>query len=266
MSDDKLIEQANKIRKGFVSVSETEEDTKLSFIDELNSLVRLIFKDEPIDAYTLISEEELHRWKKSRFKRLLKRATNISSLNIFYVSLLVTITLFLISEAIGFYSNDGIVTFKTYVQAILTEACFIFLNGYRSEGRINTLFTYLLRSMMFLFMLFVITAETASHGTKDISKIDSLTERISRIERQIEKNEQDIEKFKSMNWNVRMTQAIANRNKLEEELRSLLEQKEKSGASSELSEIMRYKIYAKAFFRIMLLMISVLITRRLFKF
>jgi hypothetical protein len=266
MDDSKLLEQANKIRKGYVSVTESEEDMKLSFIDELNSLVRLIFRDEPVDAYTLISEEELLRWKKSRVKRLLKRIVNTPVIKIFYASLLAAIVIFLISEAINFYSNDGVITLKTYVQAILTEVCFVFLNGYRSEGRINYIFTFILRACMFLFMLFVVTAETALHGTKDISKVDSLTDRIARIERQIEKNEQDIEKFKSMNWNIRMTQAIASRNKLEDELRRLLEQKELSGASDEVSSIMRYKIYAKAFFRIMLIMISVLITRRLFSF
>ena len=45
-----------------------------------------------------------------------------------------------------------------------------------------------------------------------------------------------------------------------------LKEKQAAGATQEVSELIRYKAYGKAFFRVLLLFISILVTRRIFYF
>jgi outer membrane murein-binding lipoprotein Lpp len=265
--NEELIKIADKIRKGYSSVLEDEEEDKLSFLDELNALVRAILKDEPIDIYTLLTPEELKKWKKAKIKRRIRRL--LSSFSIrggLYFAFLSTITLFLVSEALPFYAVDGVISAKTYLKAILTELSFIFLSGYIGNTKLTTALSYVLRVAIFCLMLFVITSEVALEGTENISKINNLATRIERLEKQIDRTEKDIEKYRQMNWPRNMTQSIRKREKLEEQLQELKERQEKEGASTEVSKILEYKIYGKAFFRLILMMITVLITRRIFKF
>ena len=49
-----IIKQAEKIRKGYTSVLEDEDEETLSFLDELNKLIRLILGDDSSDIYTLL--------------------------------------------------------------------------------------------------------------------------------------------------------------------------------------------------------------------
>lgn len=265
--DKELANIAEKIRKGYSSTLEDEEEEKLSFLDELNALVRVILRDEPVDIYTLLTPEELAKWRKAKLRRQIKRLiSSISIRRILFFILLATITAFLVSEAIPFYAMAGVITGKTWLKAILTEVCFIFLSGFRSDGNIQTLFVGLLRVSIFCLMLFVITSEVTLEGTKDISKIDNISSRIIRLEKQIDQTKVDIEHYKEINWSKNMTMSIRKREKLEEQLQELKERQEKEGASIEVSSLLRYKMYGKAAFRLILMFISVLITRRLYKF
>lgn len=267
-SEDKdLIEIANKIRKGYSSTLIDEEEENLSFLDELNNLVRVILKDEPIDVYTLLTKEELTKWKKAKTKRAFKRLIrSISIRNTLYFMLLATITGFLVSEAVSFYAVGSTITKKTWLKAILTEVCFIFLSGYRSDTKLQTFLVGMLRTCMFCLMLFVITSEVTLQGTKDVSKIGNLASRIERLENQIGKTELDIERYRKINWPRNMTQSIRKREQLENQLQKLKERQEKEGASTEVASILQYKMYGKAAFRLILMFISVLVTRRIFKF
>lgn len=264
MSED-LSRQADRIRKGFTSVTEEEDEVNLSFLDEINALVRVILKDDPVDVYTLLTPSELERWRKAKLKRQIKKIFSKFSLgSSLYFLLLGTITAFLVSEAIHFYA-EGAITAKTWVQAILTEICFIFVSGYRADSGIQRWLVPVLRASIFALMLFVITSEITLKGTKDISNIDNLADRIARTEKQIDSVNKEIDYYKSIDWKWRMTQSIKKRDELEKQVQTLKEQQVEQG-SKEVSSIMQYKMYGKAAFRVVLLMISVLITRRLFKF
>jgi len=264
MNED-LEKQAERIRRGFVSVTEDQDEVSLSFLDEINQLVRIVLKDDPIDVYTLLTPAELERWRKAKLKRQVKKVlSKISIKFLSYFILLSTITAFLVSEALPFYS-EGDITSKTWLQAILTEVCFIFLAGYKSDSGIQRWFLLLLRSSIFALMLFVITSEITLKGTRDIDQIDNLADRITRIEKQIDSINKEIDYYKSVDWKWRMTQSIKKRDELEKQVQELKEQQSQSG-TKEVSKILQYKIYGKAAFRVILLMISVLITRRLFKF
>jgi hypothetical protein len=265
MSDNELEKQAEKIRKGFVSVTEDEDEVSLSFLDEINALARIVLKDDPIDIYTLLTPAELERWRKAKFKRQIKKIISKFSFQfISYFILLSTITGFLVSEALPFY-GEGEITAKTWLQAILTEICFIFLSGYRADSGIQKLFLGVLRSSIFVLMLFVITSEITLKGTRDIDQIDNLADRIARIEKQIDSINKEIDYYKSIDWKWRMTQGIKKRDELEKQVQELKEKQSESG-TKEVSKLLQYKIYGKAAFRVILLMISVLITRRLFSF
>jgi hypothetical protein len=119
---------------------------------------------------------------------------------------------------------------------------------------------------MFALMLFVITSEVTLEGAKDINKIGSITDRISRLEKQVDSTNKEIDYYKSIDWKSRMTQSITKRNDLEKQIQELKERQEKEGASEEVSGLIQYKVYGKAAFRVILMMISVLITRRLWRF
>ena len=264
--DKELIKIADKIRKGYASALEDEDDEKLSFLDELNALVRVILKDEPIDIYTLLTPEELKKWKKAKFKRQIRRLiSSISIRSILYFTLLATITGFLVSEAVPFYAM-GVVTGKTWLKAILTEVSFIFLSGYRTTGKIEMALVSILRGCMFGLMLFVITSEVTLEGTKDLSKIDNIAIRIERLEKQVDKTEIDIKQYKEIKYMTNMIVSIRKRDKLEAQIQELKERQEKEGASKEVASILEYKIYGKAAFRLILMMITILITRRIFRF
>jgi hypothetical protein len=267
MMSNELAKIAEKIRKGYTSSLEDEEEDKLSFLDELNALVRVILKDEPVDIYTLLTPEELNKWKKAKFRRQIKRLfSSVSIRSILYFILLVTITAFLVSEAVPFYAIAGIITTKTWIKAILTEVCFIFLSGYRSDTKLQTVLVGALRVSMFCLMLFVITLEVTLEGTKDISKIGNIANRIERLELQISKTEIDIERYRKIKWPKNMITSIRKREGLEEQVQNLKERQEKEGASVEVSKILEYKIWGKGVFRLILMLITVLITRRIFRF
>ena len=168
------------------------------------------------------------------------------------------------SEALPFY-GEGEITAKTWLQAILTEVCFIFLSGYRADPGIQKWLVGLLRTSIFALMLFVITSEITLKGTRDIDQIDNLADRIARIEKQIDSINKEIDYYKSIDWKWRMTQGIKKRDELEKQVQELKEKQSESG-TKEVSKLLQYKIYGKAAFRVILLMISVLITRRLFSF
>ncbi len=262
-----LVKQAERIRKGYKALEVDEEEEQLSFLDELNALVRLILKGEPVDIYTLLNTQELEKWKKAKTKRYIKRLlSKIFNRSSLYFILLATITVFLVSEAIPFYAVAGLVTSKTYVKALLTEICFIFLSGYRAVGRVQTILVSILRASIFCLMLFVISSEVTLEGARDVSKIENIANRIERLETQIIKTNVDIEHYKSIKWPRNMTTSVRKREQLEEEVQSLRLRQESEGASENMSKLIQYKTLGKATFRLILMFVTVLITRRLWKF
>ena len=84
-SNKELIEQAERIKKGYATVMADEEEEQLTFLDEVNKLVRIIFKDTPADIYTILAKGELEKWKKQKYKRLFKKyLSNVSIRGILY--------------------------------------------------------------------------------------------------------------------------------------------------------------------------------------
>jgi len=261
-----IINKIEKLRSGYKIELADEQEEQMSFLDEINDLIRSIFNDTSLSVYTVFNQENLDQWKKSRFTRWVKN-TVLGNINkLFYFILLATITGFLVSEALEFYSIDGIISSKTYVKAILTEVCFIFLSGYRSNNKIQMAAVSILRVSIFCLMLFVITSKTFINSEKNTSNTNSITKQIILLEEQIEEKKKSIVYYRDVKkWPITTKQLVQEKDKLVDQLIEL-RGKQATGATEEVSELVKYKAYGKAAFRVMLLFISMLITRRMFSF
>lgn len=265
-NDDEIVEKINDLRQSYhVELADADEET-LSFLDQINNLIRSIFNDSSLSVYTVFSQENLDKWKNRRFTRFIKNLVFGNIKNMLYFLLLCTITGFLVSEALDFYAVDGVISAKTYVKAILTEVCFIFLSGYRSEGKWNTAAVMTLRASIFCLMLFAITSKTFLDSSKTVSNTDTIAQQVVLLEEQIEEKKKSIVYYRDVKkWPVTTKQLIKEKDELVKKL-IVLKEKQADGATKEVSELIRYKAYGKAFFRVLLLFISMLITRRIFTF
>jgi len=263
---DKIEEKIKSIRSQYKSELDKEKDDTESFLDQFNDLIRAIFNDSSITIYETLDKDKLEKWRKRSFYRKFKNFLNFNYKNLFYIALLITITGFLVSEALEFYALDGIITTKTYIKAILTELCFIFLSGYRSDSKIQALGVGALRVGIFCLMVFVITSRTFMDSTKNSSNTNAIQEQILIIQEQIQQKEENIVYYRDVKkWSNTAKQLIKEKDELVKNLIEL-KQKQASGATVQVSELIRYKAYGNAFFRILLLFISILITRRIFSF
>jgi hypothetical protein len=263
-----LLESISKIRKKFKTETEKDPDrVSLTFLDELNILIRNIFKDNNTDVYTALSPEMLKKWKKRKWLRYVTNFFKKFRLQktIMFI-LLAVITGFLVSESLEFYAIDGVFSFKTYVKAMLTEVCFIFLAGYRAAGNIQTFFVSILRGAIFILMLFVISSGILFYGQQTTSDISSIATRIALLEQQIQEKQKTIDFYRNRDWPINVNIHERQKEDLIKELLILKERqiKEKRGAS--ISKLVEWRMYGRAAFRVILLLISALITRRLFRF
>lgn len=267
MKDEEIIQKIRNIQKNFkAELEDSPEEDRLSFLDCINDLIRSIFNDSSVTVYDVFSKEELEKWKKKSFSRKIKKIFFNNYKNTFYFLLLVTITGFLVSEALEFYSTNSILDTKTYIKAILTEVCFVFLSGYRPDDRIQRMGTNVLRVSIFCLMIFVITSKTFMDSAKNYSNTNVIQEQVLIIKKQIKEKEKDIRHYRDVKqWPNTIRQLTKERDEL---VKKLIELKEKqaAGATIEISELIRYKAYGNAFFRVILLFISILITRRIFSF
>ena len=267
----KILDQIKKLQSEFEINSETPEEIleeKLSFLDRINKLIRLILNDDSLSVYDALNKDNLEKWKKSRSSKLYKVKSFILKYhkNFLYFLFLSTITGFLVSEALSFYTIGSAITAKTYVKAILTEICFIFLSGYRTVNKIELVFVGILRVCIFFLMMFVISSQVFIQGTTEIGNSDSISKQITLIEGQIEEKEKSIIYYRDVKkWALTTKQLIKEKDDLVKKLIELRE-KQGSGSSVEVSKLVEYRMYGRAIFRILLLFISVLITRRMFKF
>ena len=267
MKDEEIIKKIRDIQKNFkAELEDGSEEDKLSFLDLINDLIRSIFNDSSMTVYDVFDKNELQKWKNKKFSRKIKNIFLKNYKNTFYLLLLATITGFLVSEALEFYSINGLIDTKTYIKAILTEVCFIFLSGYRSDDKIQKIGTNILRVSIFCLMIFVITSKTFMDSTKNYSNTNIIQEQVLIIEKQIKEKEKDIRYYRDVKqWPNTVRQLTRERDELVKKLMELKE-KQASGATVEVSELIRYKAYGNAFFRVILLFISILITRRIFSF
>jgi hypothetical protein len=264
-NDNEIVEKVKKLRDGYqVELADTEEES-LNFLDEINDLIRSIFNDSSMSVYDVFSQDNLNKWKEKRFVRWFKKVVLNNYMNVFYFALLATITGFLVSEALEFYAIDGAIDTKTYVKAILTEVCFIFLSGYRSDNKWQAAAVGVLRTSIFCLMLFVITSKTFIDSSKNVGNTNAITQQIVIVEKQIAQKEKDMEYYLKKDWPKNYSATRLEKEKLVSKLINLKEQQAK-GANEKVSELIRYKAYGKAAFRVLLLFISVLITRRIFHF
>lgn len=263
---DDISKKIKELQQSYQTELEDAEEESLSFLDKINDLIASIFDDSSLSVYNVFSKEKLETWKKRKFTRWLKNFVLKNYKKTFYFSLLVAITGFLVSEALEFYAVGDIVNTKTYVKAILTEVCFIFLSGYRSDNRLQMVGAGILRVSIFCLMLFVITSKTFMDSTKTVSNTNVIQEQIILLEQQIEEKEKSIKYYRDVKqWPITTKQLIKEKDELVKKLVELKE-KQAAGATVEVSDLVRYKAYGKAFFRVLLLFISILITRRLFSF
>lgn len=263
-NDQEILDKIKDIRKTYKSETEDkEEENTMSFLDNLNDLVRCIFNDSSLTVYDAFDKDKMEKWKKRRFSKFLK---NIFNKNFFYLSLLIAITAFLVSEAVVFYTDGADVGIKTYAKAILTELCFIFLSGYRSNTNTEKITVGTLRVSIFCLMLFVITSKTFLNSAKDTSNTSIIQEQVAILEKQIKEKETSIAYYRDVKqWPTTTKQLIKEKDELVKKLMELKE-RQAAGSNIQVSDLIRYKAYGNAFFRVLLLFISVLITRRIFSF
>jgi len=263
----KILNEIKAIRNQYkVEVVEDQDEIELSILDRVSNLLRYILNDSSLSAYTAFTPEHLEKWKKRRFRRWFKNLIFNNTTNFLYFILLATITGFLISEAVSFYSPGGITDSKSWVKAILTEVCFIFLSGYKTHGKAQYVWVNALRAGIFTLMVFVISSQTLTTGTQTISKNKFIQERIEFIQEQIKEKDKQIVYYRDVkDWPVTTKQVIKEKSELVEELLELKRQ-QTDGSNVDVSEIEKYKMYGRAAFRVLLLFISVLITRRIFVF
>ena len=263
MIEDKINEAIHSIRKRYkTKVSTEQEDPQQSFLNELNDLIRMIFQDPSTDIYTALKEDALEKWKKNRWRRFLRKFNLRSTL---YFIFLATIIGFLVSEAITFYAVGGVITGYAYMKAILTETSFVFLNGFRSVGKMQMAAVATLRVAIFALMLFVVTSEVTFEGANQTSEISSIAQRIELLEEQIKEANESIEFYRDKNWGANAARVEQERDQMRKQLIDLKEL-QADGKSEAVSSLVEYKTWGKAAFRILLMFISILITRRLFKF
>lgn len=260
-----VIKKIDDLRSSYrVELEDSQEET-MSLLDQVNDLIRSIFNDPSISVYTTLSKENLDKWKKSRFKRWLKNKLFGNVQNFFYFLLLITITGFLVSEALDFYAIGETISTKTYVKAILTEVCFIFLSGYRSDNKVQAIGVSALRVSIFCLMLFVITSKTFIDSSKNTGNTTAIAQQVALIEQQITQKEKDMAYYLKKDWPRNYSATRLEKEKLTNSLIKLRE-KQAQGANAQVSELVKYKAYGKAFFRVLLLFISMLVTRRIFTF
>lgn len=263
---EEILEQISKIRESYTAKPVDIESEEMSFLDRLNELVRAILGDDSASIYQALNRDSLEKWNKTRYLRAVKKFFINNTQNALYFCLLATITMFLVSEALDFYAVKGLISTKTYVKAILTEVCFIFLSGFRSSGILQTLWVNSLRLSIFCLMAFVITSQTLVIGTKGGSESIAIQEQISIIETQVKEKTKEIEYYRDVkNWPLTTKKLIEEKSKLVDKL-MVLKKAQQSGKNQSVTEIEKYKMYGKAVFRVLLLFISVLITRRIFSF
>lgn len=264
MSEDKqILDSIERIRSKYRSANEDEDEVELSFIDEVNQLLQRVFGDDSTNIYTTLSPEKLENWHKKRFRRFFRQ---IKTQNIMYLVLLLTIMGFLVSEAVSFYAIDGVISAKTWLKAILTETCFVFLSGYRSKSKWEMGFVSTLRAGTFALMMFVISSTVAFKGAGDVAEINNINQQIELIEKSIEKKEETIEFYKKKGWGISVNKHEKELTTMNEKLLKLKQEQISSKKSSEVSDLIVYKSWGRAAFRVILLFITVLISRRLFSF
>lgn len=256
-----ILESVANIRRKFKTEAKRDpEAVKLSFLDEVNALIRKIFVDDDLDVYDALSPDMLEKWRKKRFRRLLQK---IKLKKILLFLLLLTITGFLITQALPFYALDGIISTETWVQAILTEVCFIFVSSYRAIGWLQTSIAYIARVSIFALMLFIVSAEVMMHGTNQINEINVIGQKITLIESQIQSKDELIKFYKDKKWPSSVRKQSDEKDALLKQLIALKDE-QIDGKSQDVSTLVQYKTWAKAFFRVILMLMSVLISRRLF--
>lgn len=263
MSDENIDKAIQKIRKRYTSeVSNRKKDPQQSFLDDLNDLIRLIFQDKSTDVYKTLNPEALEKWKANRWRRAFKKM-NIRSIP--YFIFLVAIIGFLVSEAVTFYAIGGVVTGAAYMKAMLTEASFVFLNGFRSIGKWQMASVAALRVTVFALMLFVITSEVTFEGANKTAEIGSIAQRIELLETQIKEADVSIEFYRNKDWGSNAARVERDKQKMREQIIEL-KSEQASGKSEAVSSLIEYKTWGNAVFRVVLLLVTVLITRRLFTF
>jgi len=94
---------------------------------------------------------------------------------------------------------------------------------------------------------------------------DNISQQVELIEKQIKAKEETIEFYKKKNWGTSVNKHEKEKNELVEKLIKLKE-KQGEGKTEDVSKVVEYQAYGRAAFRVLLMLISVLITRRLFKF
>ena len=240
-------------------------ESEMSFLDRLNRLVQLILGDDSFTVYEALDQKSLDNWKKKRFSRWLKKTIVQNYKKTFYFVFLASITAFLVSEAVVFYADGNSIEFKTYVKAILTEVAFIFLSGYKTEGFKDKLWVNTLRAGVFSLMLFVISSQTIYSGAKFQGNTNAVQEQVQILEAQIAEKEKTIQFYIGKGWGNSVRKLTEDKNKLVDKLIALKEQ-QAQGSNEKVSNLVIYKSYGQAFFRVLLLLISVLITRRLYSF
>ena len=267
MDTSKIVEAAKKLNERYLSeVDDETEKHEQSFLDEVNDLIRQIFGDRSTDIYTVLTPEALERWKRKRLRRALHRLISRASWrSAFMLLMMVFVTSFLVMEAASFYMVASATAAYAYAKAILTELSFLFLSAYRASSRLELGVASMLRASIFVLMVFVISSDVIKTGVKSTTEISRISEKIALLEEQIKEKDTAIDFYRRKGWGVNMRKQLDEKDKLVAELLKL-KQEQIEGKSHEVADQIRYQTWARAVFRVILVLLNMLIARRLFSF
>jgi hypothetical protein len=257
MDDQKLIDRADKMRKDYITFNLDEKKEEMLLLDRINEILVTIFGDDTISIEYLFSPGKKIPYKWHKFKKTFLP-------KVFPLVLLIALTAFLVAEASLFY-GDGVRTDYAIFKAVLTEVCFIFISSYRASGILESIAAFLVRIGMVALMLFVISSENFLNTTKTVENASVIAEKVLILEKQIDSKQKTIDMFLAKGWGYTVNRHEAEKSVLEKQLIAL-KSEQQDGANESVTKVVEYKAYGNAFFRFILLFISMLISRRFFRF
>lgn len=255
--DKNLTDKIAKFKHDYATQYIDQEQEDFLVLDRVNGIVKDILEDPEVELDYLFTEDKIK--KRNGFWSKVKKALPVITQS----ALLIAITSFLVKEAVSFYSN-GEPTLYSYYKAILTEVCFIFLASYQARSLLEKIVAPILRASLFLLMSFVISSQVILDSTKFSTSSTVVDNRVELIKKQIEDKQKTIDFYIGKGWAVSTNKHVKDKEKLQAKLDEVLSE-QRSGLTGDVARVNTYKAYGNIAFRVIILMISMLISRRLFR-
>lgn len=250
--DQELEKKVESIRRDYITSTIDIKQENALLYHKIRDLVKSIFKDENVDVDHLFTEGEI------RTRKMNSRITLAVQ-----AALLISITAFMVIEAVAFYS-DGNPSGYSYFKAILTECCFIFMSAYRSDDFPEKYIAPIVRALLFTLMIYVISSGVITNFTMNSNNATVVDRRAEILESQIKDKQKTIDFYISKGWGNTTNRLVKEKDDLLRQLEKV-QTDQQSGSTLTVMEAQKVKTYGNIAFRTLMLLVSYLISRRLFQ-